>query len=869
MKRKFYFLPIFVIALLGLFLFSACEEELKRQDGDEEIIQPGTGDFHQNDCVHNFEHTVILSPDCTNEGEEELICTVCGYRTSRTIKELGHKWGEWEISIPSTCTEAGEEKRICETCGDSEIRYLALLDHEWGEWKRIYEPSCLQGGLEERVCSLCQEEETRWLEQLEHEWTEWETQKEPTCIKRGERTRYCLRGNHGDFEYIEPLGHLLPEDRKIIHESTCNYAGQYAKKCERCGDLVDIEYLPLKEHDFEQGVCKLCGRHDWTVAQIDDPDLYASEFGFRSFSDLKNGAIMQQFYLQIDEAARKYHESQNMDEILCEFALKETGLSPDEAAAVWKTYLDDHPLYYWMGRELKVEEKITVFVDGAYTDPQTRHDTNELIYQKAAKWREEASDNAYLATLAYHDFIIKAVDYSQAGKENPESNQWTHNIVGVFEEKGAVCEGYARSFQLLLNMTGIENIFVTGKTKKESHAWNLVRLDDGEWYWYDLTFDDNPSRMWGIHYNYFAVDENADTQWEDGGLITPKAVFSENHTPDNGVGVHYLGELPERAKEPYQGGGELLVRETFSEGPDEFAVAGYQTVQLVKSSRSGDVEIPETVSHNGVQYTVISVGIISYGIFEDTAESVFGFNTVITKLSIPSTIQFIWQSSFFSDIAAFEVSKENEYFTARDGVLFTKNLYTLINYPNLKASEEYVIPDEVRILAYGMFTGSNDFLRKLTVGRNVECWGVPNWGKRWPDATPRGVIYIVDGFWGDLWLVPNLEEMKVDPMNRELVVENGSILSKERDYYYACLPNETEVIIPATVKYIGSSAFYCRGSLKRIVFGNAVKQIGSIVFGNCGVEEIIFPGTREEWEAIDKGEYNEDRLSRVTVTCLK
>lgn len=59
----------------------------------------------------------------------------------------------------------------------------------------------------------------------------------------------------------------------------------------------------------------------------------------------------------------------------------------------------------------------------------------------------------------------------------------------------AICEGYAKTFQYLLNMLNIPNIIVYGEginsnNEQEFHSWNYVQLDDGKWYAVDVTWDD-------------------------------------------------------------------------------------------------------------------------------------------------------------------------------------------------------------------------------------------------------------------------------------------------------------------------------------------------------------------------------------------
>lgn len=101
---------------------------------------------------------------------------------------------------------------------------------------------------------------------------------------------------------------------------------------------------------------------------------------------------------------------------------------------------------------------------------------------------------------------------------------------GALVDRTAICLGYATTFQLLMDMSGVECITVVGAAfdSSEDHAWNMVRLD-GEWYCVDATWDMGiPEQYW----SYFNVtsDWMADTdhQWDyasvpeatatDGGL---------------------------------------------------------------------------------------------------------------------------------------------------------------------------------------------------------------------------------------------------------------------------------------------------------------------------------------------------------------
>ena len=77
----------------------------------------------------------------------------------------------------------------------------------------------------------------------------------------------------------------------------------------------------------------------------------------------------------------------------------------------------------------------------------------------------------------------------------------------------AVCEGYARTAQLLLNLSGIANYIVIGESDmtdsgRTGHMWNVVTIG-GENYYLDVTWDDIDEQTEGVDgcYLYFNVPE--------------------------------------------------------------------------------------------------------------------------------------------------------------------------------------------------------------------------------------------------------------------------------------------------------------------------------------------------------------------------
>lgn len=65
------------------------------------------------------------------------------------------------------------------------------------------------------------------------------------------------------------------------------------------------------------------------------------------------------------------------------------------------------------------------------------------------------------------------------------------NPYGFLTGRKGICLGYASTFQLLMDLSGIECLTVEGNSHggTEDHAWNLVKLEE-EWYAVDVTWDD-------------------------------------------------------------------------------------------------------------------------------------------------------------------------------------------------------------------------------------------------------------------------------------------------------------------------------------------------------------------------------------------
>ena len=129
-----------------------------------------------------------------------------------------------------------------------------------------------------------------------------------------------------------------------------------------------------------------------------------------------------------------------------------------------------------------------------------------------------ASLGDYDKLKAYNDEICKLVDYNHDAAENentPYGDPW--QLIWIFDNNPAtkvVCEGYAKGFQYLCDMSRFTSDKIVcytvtgvmaGGTGAGNHMWNVVKMDDGLNYLVDVTNCD-PTDEWPNRFSVGAPD---------------------------------------------------------------------------------------------------------------------------------------------------------------------------------------------------------------------------------------------------------------------------------------------------------------------------------------------------------------------------
>ena len=160
------------------------------------------------------------------------------------------------------------------------------------------------------------------------------------------------------------------------------------------------------------------------------------------------------------------------------------------------------------------------------------------------------------------------------------------------------------------------------------------------------------------------------------------------------------------------------------------------------------------------------------------------------------------------------VSEDNKNYTVVDGVLYNKDMTTLVLYPKNR-SGEFAVPDTVTTIANSAFDSSPN-LTKVTIGKNVKTIGASAFGE--------------------------CKSLKT------VIFEDSDTVQKTIcDYAFYKCPVLTTVDFGNAVKSIGNYAFYSCQSLNKLDFSkNSVKTIGDYAFTVCkSLESIEFPDSLE------------------------
>ena len=191
--------------------------------------------------------------------------------------------------------------------------------------------------------------------------------------------------------------------------------------------------------------------------------------------------------------------------------------SVDQISGIYRSVLYDDPLMFYVNQQVFGMEAgmdgYRIIPEYLYTPKESRLILKEIcgkvdkVLAGAGKFKHQT-----LRVEKYlHDSVVKSVAYDYEALKMRNCDR-AHSVVGAFLDHKAVCEGIAKSFQLLCSAFEIKCRVVLGKAgtggeteKQDYHAWNVVTIG-GVPYHVDVTWDNvYHNGHQSIRYDYFNV----------------------------------------------------------------------------------------------------------------------------------------------------------------------------------------------------------------------------------------------------------------------------------------------------------------------------------------------------------------------------
>lgn len=272
--------------------------------------------------------------------------------------------------------------------------------------------------------------------------------------------------------------------------------------------------------------------------------------------------------------------------------------------------------------------------------------------------------------------------------------------------------------------------------------------------------------------------------------------------------------------------------ETFTEGGINYRALSENTVAVAKSTYSGALVIPATVSNNGVTYSVTEIG-----------DSAFINCSGITELTLPEGLLKIGRRAFMgigiTELTLPESLETLLYFAFRECPNLTTVYYNPVkcetdntgNPPFYKTTLTHVvISDKVQLLPKQLF-GGQTALTEVTIPRSItsiasnaflNCTGVTK------------LNYNATACVSQSTLSP-FRSMPITEVNI------GSNVVTLPEYVMTGIATLTTVNFSTSLKEIGDHAFDECGGLQSIELPASLTTIGKYAFNKTGLKSITIP----------------------------
>ena len=221
----------------------------------------------------------------------------------------------------------------------------------------------------------------------------------------------------------------------------------------------------------------------------------------------------------------------------------------------------------------------------------------------------------------------------------------------------------------------------------------------------------------------------------------------------------------------------------------------------------------------------------------------FWNNFNVTSVVIPKSLVSMEGNvfSYCMKLKEIKVSKNNQYFSSENGILYDKKKKVLLQCPR-EMEGDIIIPETVVRIGDKAFDNCY-YLTSISIPESVTSIGkyAFYFCLRLLNATiPKNVKSIgVGAFAGE----QRMSDIQVSEDNKYFTSENGILYDKKKKVLIQCPRAKSgEIKIPESVTNIGEEAFeYCQ-NITSIIIPESVTNIGRVAFKSCeNLTSVIIP----------------------------
>ncbi len=365
-------------------------------------------------------------------------------------------------------------------------------------------------------------------------------------------------------------------------------------------------------------------------------------------SQLRAGMVSRQPDIKVSFSLDRQPVKEDLGDIMI-LALAHTG-NPKEG-----DYLVNHTekytanaLFAQVGNQFRAD--VTYHMN-YYTNAEQEQIVGNKINELLASWNlNNATEYEKIAKI--YNFITTTVQYDFANLKN-DAYKLKYSAYAALIDQTAVCQGYAGLFYRLALSLGIDCRVITGQSRGENHAWNIVKLG-GRYYYLDATWDRGATT-----YRYFLKgtstfsDHLSDSPYTTPEFLSVYPISATDYDPNNPPAplLPVISFRDVKAGAYYEKGVLWAVEKGITKGtsattfsPDKTCSRGEIVTFLWRANGSPEPQStanPFTDVKAGAYYSKAVLWAVEKGITAGTAPDKFSPNADCTREQI---VTFLWRS---------------------------------------------------------------------------------------------------------------------------------------------------------------------------------------------------------------------------------